>query len=72
MPNRSTTEKFVEVNANMLDNLLQQHQHQQNGIKHEDVNWIKIVSVNDDLIFIIMLVFYLCLVVSYGYLVAGT
>ena len=29
--------KFVEVNANTLDNLLQQ-----NGISHEDVNWIKI------------------------------
>jgi FkbM family methyltransferase len=30
-------EKFVEVDANTLDNLLQQ-----NGIKAEDVNWVKI------------------------------
>src|SRR5919198_685203 len=35
-----TTEEFVEVYANTLDNLLEQHQ--QNGIKHEDVNWIKV------------------------------
>ena len=30
-------EKFVEVDANTLDNLLQQ-----NGVKAEDVNWVKI------------------------------
>jgi FkbM family methyltransferase len=34
-----TEGKFVEVNANTLDNLLLP---QQNGISHEDVNWIKI------------------------------
>jgi FkbM family methyltransferase len=33
------TNKFVEVNANTLDNLLLR---QQNGISHADVNWIKI------------------------------
>ena len=33
----SPQEKFIEVNANTLDNLLQE-----NGIKHEDVKWIKI------------------------------
>ena len=33
------TNKFVEVNANTLDNLLSQ---QQNGINHADINWIKI------------------------------
>jgi FkbM family methyltransferase len=32
-------DKFVEVNANTLDNLLLQ---QQNGISHTDINWIKI------------------------------
>jgi FkbM family methyltransferase len=32
-----TRKKFVEVNANTLDNLLQQ-----NGIREQDVNWIKI------------------------------
>jgi FkbM family methyltransferase len=31
-------EKFVEVNANTLDNLLSQ----QSGISHADINWIKI------------------------------
>jgi FkbM family methyltransferase len=36
-----TDEKFVEVNANTLDNLLLQQQ-QQNGINHADINWIKI------------------------------
>jgi FkbM family methyltransferase len=30
-------EKFVEVNANTLDNLIEQH-----GISHAEVNWIKI------------------------------
>jgi Methyltransferase FkbM domain len=30
-------EKFIEVNANTLDNLLQQ-----SGISHAEVNWIKI------------------------------
>ena len=33
----SPEEKFIEVNANTLDSILQEH-----GIKHEDVNWIKI------------------------------
>ena len=33
------TNKFVEVNANTLDNLLSQ---QENGINHADINWIKI------------------------------
>ena len=39
MTDRARTEKdkFIQVNANTLDNLLQQ-----NGISHEDVNWIKI------------------------------
>jgi FkbM family methyltransferase len=38
MVNRTKPEeKFIEVNANTLDNLLQQ-----NGINHADVNWIKI------------------------------
>jgi FkbM family methyltransferase len=32
-----TGKKYVEVNANTLDNLLQQ-----NGINHADINWIKI------------------------------
>ena len=32
-------EKFIEVNANTLDNLLLQ---QQSGISHADINWIKI------------------------------
>ena len=31
-------EKFIEVNANTLDNILLQ----QNGISHADINWIKI------------------------------
>jgi FkbM family methyltransferase len=31
------TEKFIEINANTLDRLVEE-----NGIKHEDVNWIKI------------------------------
>jgi FkbM family methyltransferase len=35
--NRAKTEKFVEVDANTLDSILQQ-----NGIRQEDVNWIKI------------------------------
>jgi FkbM family methyltransferase len=34
---RTEKDKFIQVNANTLDNLLQQ-----NGISHEDVNWIKI------------------------------
>jgi FkbM family methyltransferase len=34
-------EKFIEVNANTLDNLLLL-QPQQNGISHADINWIKI------------------------------
>jgi FkbM family methyltransferase len=34
---RAEEDKFVTVNANTLDNLLQQ-----NGISHEDINWIKI------------------------------
>jgi FkbM family methyltransferase len=33
----SPEEKFIEVNANTLDNILQE-----NGIKHDQVNWIKI------------------------------
>jgi FkbM family methyltransferase len=39
MTDRASTEKdkFIQVNANTLDNLLQQ-----NGIREEDVNWIKI------------------------------
>jgi FkbM family methyltransferase len=38
MVNRAKPEeKFIEVNANTLDNLLQQ-----NGINHADINWIKI------------------------------
>ena len=38
MTDRANTEKkFVEVKANTLDYLLQS-----NGIKHEQVNWIKI------------------------------
>jgi len=38
-----TDDKFIEVNANTLDNLLlQQQQQQQNGINHADINWIKI------------------------------
>jgi FkbM family methyltransferase len=35
--NMETQGKFIEVNANTLDNLLQQ-----NGISHSDINWIKI------------------------------
>jgi hypothetical protein len=42
MVNRTKPEeKFVEVNANTLDNLLSQQQ-QQSGISHADINWIKI------------------------------
>jgi FkbM family methyltransferase len=37
-----TDDKFIEVNANTLDNLLLQQQQQQNGINHADINWIKI------------------------------
>ena len=39
MTNRARAEKdkFIQVNANTLDNLLEQ-----NGISHEGVNWIKI------------------------------
>jgi FkbM family methyltransferase len=39
MTDRASTEKdkFIQVNASTLDNLLEQ-----NGISHEDVNWIKI------------------------------
>jgi FkbM family methyltransferase len=37
IPNRAPTEKFIEVNANTLDNLLPE-----NGILVEQVNWIKI------------------------------
>ena len=37
IPNRAPTEKFIEVNANTLDNLLHE-----NGISIEEVNWIKI------------------------------
>jgi FkbM family methyltransferase len=39
-----TEGKYVEVNANTLDNLLlqQQQQQKQNGISHADINWIKI------------------------------
>ena len=41
MINRAESEgKFIEVNANTLDNLLLQPQ--QNGINHADINWIKI------------------------------
>jgi FkbM family methyltransferase len=41
MVNRAKPEgKFIEVNANTLDNLLLLQQ--QNGISHADVNWIKI------------------------------
>jgi FkbM family methyltransferase len=41
MVNRTESgEKFIEVNANTLDNLLLQQQ--QNGISHAEVNWIKI------------------------------
>jgi FkbM family methyltransferase len=40
MVNRTASEgKFIEVNANTLDNLLLQ---QQNGISHPSINWIKI------------------------------
>jgi FkbM family methyltransferase len=42
MVNRTASEaKFIEVNANTLDNLLLQQQ-QQSGISHADINWIKI------------------------------
>ena len=34
---RIEKDKFIQVNANTLDNLLEQ-----NGISHEEVNWIKI------------------------------
>jgi FkbM family methyltransferase len=37
-----TEGKYVEVNANTLDNLLLQQQQKQNGISHENINWIKI------------------------------
>ena len=37
IPDRAPTEKFIEVNANTLDNLLDE-----NGISIEEVNWIKI------------------------------
>ena len=39
MTDRARTEKdkFIQVDANTLDNLLKQ-----NGICHEEVNWIKI------------------------------
>jgi FkbM family methyltransferase len=39
MSDRATTynEKYIEVNANTLDNILNK-----NDIKHEDINWIKI------------------------------
>jgi FkbM family methyltransferase len=37
-----TEGKYVEVNANTLDNLLFQQQQKQNGISHENINWIKI------------------------------
>jgi FkbM family methyltransferase len=38
-----TDEKFIEVNANTLDNLLLQQQQQHiPGINHADINWIKI------------------------------
>jgi FkbM family methyltransferase len=37
IPDRAPTEKFIEVNANTLDNLLHE-----NGISIEEVNWIKI------------------------------
>jgi FkbM family methyltransferase len=37
IPSRSPTEKFIEINANTLDNLLLE-----NGILVEQVNWIKI------------------------------
>ena len=37
IPDRSPTEKFIEVNANTLDNLLDEK-----GISIEEVNWIKI------------------------------
>ena len=33
----SPQEKFIEVNANTLDRLVEE-----NGVKHENVNWIKI------------------------------
>ena len=39
-------EKFVEVDANTLDNLLRQ-----NGVKAEDVNWVKIDVEGADLRF---------------------
>jgi FkbM family methyltransferase len=44
MVNRAKPEeKSIEVNANTLDNLLLQRQQQkQNGISHENINWIKI------------------------------
>jgi len=44
MVNRAKPEeKSIEVNANTLDNLLLQRQKQkQNGISHENINWIKI------------------------------
>jgi FkbM family methyltransferase len=38
--NMESEGKFIEVNANTLDNLLLQQQ--QNGISHADINWIKI------------------------------
>jgi FkbM family methyltransferase len=37
IPGRSPSEKFIEINANTLDNLLHE-----NGISAEQVNWIKI------------------------------
>jgi Methyltransferase FkbM domain len=37
IPGRCNTEKFIEVNANRLDNLLAE-----NGISLELINWIKI------------------------------
>jgi FkbM family methyltransferase len=44
MTNRANPieDKFVEVDAATLDNLLLLQQQQQNGIGHEQVNWIKI------------------------------
>jgi len=37
VPGRIRSEKFIEVNAKTLDRLVEE-----NGVKHEDVNWIKI------------------------------
>jgi FkbM family methyltransferase len=37
VPGRIRSEKFIEVNANTLDRLVEE-----TGVKHEDVNWIKI------------------------------